>query len=401
LFLYSGIRALFYPETRKSFKHKWGVLKISRSKNRSPLWIHAVSSGEVVSTLPLIREIKKLTEREIIISTGTAAGFSVASQKLKEVEVIFFPFDFSWVVGKVLKKINPALVIIIEVEIWPNFLRQAHRLKVPVVMINGRIYKKDFHLYRYFSFFFKQVLGFFTFCGMQTEEDKRRLVEIGRGSPKKVIVCGNTKLDVILQKKDRFGLLAELKIPPQRLIIVAGSTHKGEDSIFLKVYKNIKQRYPQVSLIIAPRHLERVGRIEQLCTNLNLSFCRRTQIRKDREVIILDTMGELAKIYLIADIVFIGGSLVRVGGHNLIEPALLAKPVLFGPYMENFEETKSLLLAGEGALEVKTPNELEEKLLFLLEDEEERKKLGTRAYEIIKENQGVVEKYLDLIKKWL
>ncbi|MFH1613020.1 MAG: 3-deoxy-D-manno-octulosonic acid transferase [bacterium] len=392
--LYFGINFLFFSHNKKFIKNRFGFIDI---KSTNSILIHAISAGEVVSTFPLIKELQKKTHKKIILSTGTNAGFILASQKLENVEIIFFPFDFWWSIKKTLKTINPSLIIIMEVEIWPNLLLLAHKLNIPIVMMNGRIYKKDLKAYKKLSFFFKKILNYFTICGMQSEEDKNRLIEIG--APKeKVIFYGNTKFDYDLPEKVIFY---DIKIPFNQQIIVAGSTHKDEDKKVLEVYKNIRLKYENVCLIIAPRHLDRIETIEKICQNLNLSFCKRTNIKKNTQVIILDTIGELGKIYSLANIVFIGGSLVPIGGHNLIEAAIFAKPIIFGHYMENFKELKNLFLSCNGAIEIQNVKELEQKFIFLLENEIERNKIGNNAYKIIKKNQGITLKYIEMIKQWL
>lgn len=406
--IYNLILLFFFPIVlfysyiflkKEKFREHFGNLKISNNKKH--IWIHAVSVGEIMAAIPIIKELKtKCPQENILVSVTTTLGYKIALKKFdQEIKVIFAPLDFPWVLKKTINQINPKILCILETEIWPNLLQYTSKKKIPILMLNGRIYKKDVTRYKLLSSFFKTVLKNFSFCAMQTEQDKKWIIEIG-ASKEKISVFGNSKFDIL--SNEIKPLFTEYQFKKCSFeIIVAGSTHQKEDEIIINTYNKIKNE--NIKLIIAPRHFNRIPELEKYCKKLGLTSCRKTQNIdiKNIDVVILDTIGELMSAYKIADVVFVGGSLVPVGGHNVMEPAVLGKPIIFGPYMENFEEIKNLLLLNNGAKQIKTEEELKKELVIFLSDIKKRNIIGENARLIIKQNQGASLKYANLIIDFL
>lgn len=390
---------------------------IPQVKNKDIIWVHAVSVGEVIAASPIIDAIrKKFPKYSFLISTVTDTGQDMARKAISNPkEIIYFPLDFKWIVSKVLKSIKPKLLIMVETELWPNFIRETKKREIPLAVVNGRISPGSFKGYRVIKPFLKGVLFNIDLFCMQSELDEERIISVG-APEEKVHTTGNVKFDGLKTKvSDREKLTKELKISSKDLILVAGSTHPKEEDIILDIYQKAKEEFPSLRLLLAPRHPERIKEVESLCKNRNLFYIRRSQLsnisakltadRQDQEsrikIILLDTIGELAKIYSLATVVFVGGSLVPIGGHNILEPAALGKAPLFGPCMHNFIESARLLLEGKGGIQVKDKEELLERILNLLKNAKERKELGINAQRIVKEHQGASEKTVELIGKLL
>jgi 3-deoxy-D-manno-octulosonic-acid transferase len=389
----------FYTEG-KSFK---------KLKTR-PIWIHAVSVGEVMATRPLVNSIKKTyPDIPIILSTVTETGNLTAHKNTKGVDqVIFFPLDYSFIVKKVISKINPLLFVTLETELWPNFSRELHLQNIPSLVISGRISSASFRSYSFFRFFFKKVLSNIDGFCMQTKTDADRIIHIGAPS-EKVNVTGNIKFDLQIPpitKEEIIKIQNSFYFNDKDNIFIAGSTHRGEEEIIIKVFTALKKKINNLTLILAPRHPERFDEVEALIKQSKIPYLRRTALSKtpksnQNHVILLDTIGELAKSYSIADIVFIGGSLVPVGGHNVLEPAVFRKPVIFGKHMDNFREMVSLLLNKKGAIQVNNVEEFIEQSLLLLNNKELCRQIGGTSFQVIKENSGAVNKSMVILKKIL
>jgi len=388
---------------------------IPELKNKDIIWVHAVSVGEVIAASSIIDAIRKrFPKYSFLISTVTDTGQDMARKAVSDPKkIIYFPLDFRWIVNKVLKVIQPKLFIMVETELWPNFIRETKKREIPLAVVNGRISPSSFKGYRIIKPFLKKVLSNVDLFCMQSKLDEERIISLG--APKeKVYTTGNVKFDGLKTEiSDREKLAEELKISLKDLVLIAGSTHPKEEEIILDIYQKAKEESPSLKLILVPRHPERIPEVESLCKNRNLSYIRRSQITAGtptdvgvgspitdyRPIILLDTIGELAKIYSLATIVFVGGSLVPIGGHNVLEPAALGKAPLFGPYMHNFVESARLLLEGEGGIQARDREELLENILDLLKNSEKREKTGKRAQEIVKRHQGASERTVELIGK--
>ena len=375
--------------------------------DRPRVWFHAASVGEVKVLAAFLPHFKsEFPDHQILISTTTKTGRVQAKRLVPDADFFtYLPIDLSWCVKKALRSLNPQALIIVETELWPNLLAVARKLNIKVFLINGRISAKSFPRYRKFRFFFASVLSGVDTFFMQTETDQERIVGIG-APPEKVKILGNTKFDYLSLKErlvdgHRRDGLSELLSRWQ--ILVAGSTRRGEEQVVLDAFRTLKSNRKNTLLILAPRHLSRLKEVESLLKEGRWRFLRRRQLERvegdnSLEVILLDTMGELLTFYSLAKVAFVGGSLVPVGGHDPLEPAAFAVPVLFGPHMENAADSRDLLLKSGGALEVKNSAELADSLVELLSDEDKRRGMGLSARRVIEENSGTCSKIVEILK---
>jgi len=402
-------KLVFTKKHRMSLSQRFGKLPQSLMADGKSVWIHAVSVGEVAAAMPFIDEFRKaFPDYRILLSTVTATGNQFA-KKIKNIDgLFFFPFDYSFAVKKAIAHISPNIFITFETEIWPNFLKSAQDMNIPCILINGRISPDSFKHYKKTKFFFKHILkNFSAFC-MQTEQDRTRILELG-AEKRKVSVTGNTKFDALVSKEENTDIKNKFTkifgIEENDKVMIAGSTHQGEEEKVLDAFEYIRQKVSNVLLILAPRHPERFQEVTKLLKDRNMNYALRStldKIKRDKQqVVILDTIGELSKLYTIADVVFIGGSLVPTGGHNVIEPASLGKPVVFGPYMYNFTESAKLLLEGKGAIQVPNGVELMDNLLKLVLNSEYAKQMGDTAKRIVHEKKGASKRNLEIISEFL
>jgi 3-deoxy-D-manno-octulosonic-acid transferase len=382
------------------------------TKDQKPIfWIHAVSVGEVMAVTPLVKRLRQsYPEGKLLISTVTQTGQATARQKLTEADQVFyFPFDLPWLVDRVIRKVQPSIFVFLETEIWPNFLFALNRNGVPAMMVNGRVSKRSYNGYKLLAPFFQRVLKAVSLFSVQTDLDRERLIDLGV-APHKVVKTGNMKYDqaIVPISTDLNELRKSLKLPDSCSLIMAGSTHEGEEEAIASCYRRLSQRHPHARLLLAPRHLDRLEKIEDTVKQQGLEPVRKTKIEScsfasipSDTVILLDTLGELQRLYAVATLVFVGGSLVPIGGHNVLEPAAFAKPILFGPHMENFHEIVRLLIERKAALQVANPDQLCEQMGLLLDNPDQSAKMGNLAREVVLQQQGVVEKNLELIRRVL
>ncbi len=380
---------------------------LSSLGDRPRVWFHAASVGEVKVLAAFLPHFKsEFPDYEILISTTTKTGKAQAKRLIPDADFFtYLPIDLRWCVKKALRSLNPQALIIVETELWPNLLVVARKLSIRVFLINGRISARSFPRYRKFRFFFASVLSGVDTFFMQTETDQERIVGIG-APPEKVKILGNTKFDYLSLKErlvdgDRRDGLSELLSRWQ--VVVAGSTRRGEEQVVLEAFRTLKSNRKNTLLILAPRHLSRLKEVESLLKEGAWRFLRRRQLERvegdnSLEVILLDTMGELLTFYSLAKVAFVGGSLVPVGGHDPLEPAAFAVPVLFGPHMENAADSRDLLLKSGGALEVKSGAELADSLVELFSNEDERRSMGLSAQRVIEENSGTCSKIVEILK---
>jgi len=386
------------PKYRGGMTQKLGRLRksvLQVIKGSRPIWIHAVSVGEVMAAHPLIRELKKkYPHRKLILSTVTVTGNYTARRRVPEADAVFyFPFDFPCIVRRVIQGINPQIVLVAETELWPNFFRELKRAGIPSAVINGRISPSSHKNYRKLNKFFSQVFDNVTLFCMQSEADAVRIKDIG-ADPEKVMVTGNLKFDQRLP----VNTSTPVSIASGKKVITAGSTHRGEEATLLDVFKHLRQKYPDLLLIIAPRHPERFNEVEGLINKAGYDCQRRTKLHGPvKDVLLLDTIGELRSFYSLCDIAFIGGSLVKVGGHNLLEPAAMKKPVIFSRYMFNFKEISEALLSAGGGIMVKDKTELYTQIDNLLSDKELARSIGERAFSVIEMNSGAARKTIEAV----
>jgi 3-deoxy-D-manno-octulosonic-acid transferase len=408
---YFLLRSLIQKRFRKALPQRMGFFKIPSFKR--PIWVHAASVGEVFCSISLLKKIKReFPHLKIILTTMTSTGNETAKTYLPEADqVLFLPIDHPFIIRRTIEKIQPNLLLIAETELWPNLLRSCGKKGIPIVLFNGRISQKSFQRYLLFKFFFKECLKHVSLFLMQTEEDRIRIIEMG-GESQKTRVVGNLKFDQTFPSFTQETMVEIVKIlglQGKENIFIAGSTHSGEEEILVNLYKEIKKMDPHLVLILAPRHLERLEEVERVLKKESLSWLRRTSLplgagRSDQEqpdVILLDTMGELMGIYSLGTVVFVGGSLVPVGGHNPLEPLFFKKCVLFGPYMFNFLEISSRLIEAGGAIQVSGKEDLFSQMKRLLFDEGARKGVGEKGYQFLQKHQGATARMFEEIKPFL
>lgn len=397
---------------RQGFWQRFGVypraLREAVAGSR-PIWIHAVSVGEVLSATHLARELKReFPERKILLSTFTSTGREIASQAMATDAVFFFPLDHPWIVRRALNLFDPALLIFLETEIWPNFLRLSHRKGIPTLLLSGRLSPRAFRHYVALRVFFSQVVRRFTAVGMQSPDDAERMVRLGV-DPEKIQVTGSLKHvpwnGSGVNPERAAEVLDALGQKEARQVLVAGSTHPGEEEILIEVFLHLKPRFPSLVMILAPRHPHRFSEVEKLLKSKGVRYEKRSQMNgrgtASAEVVFLDTLGELPDFYSVADIAFIGGSLVNAGGHNLMEPARFRKPILFGPYMTNFADITEEIKGGGGGVEVQGKEDLLREIAALLSDRAKAEKMGDLAYAVVEKDRRVVARTMELVYRYL
>jgi 3-deoxy-D-manno-octulosonic-acid transferase len=369
-------------------------------------WIHAVSVGESVTSIPLVEALaRRWPELGIVMTTVTPTGAHIVADRLHgKVSHRYFPIDLPGPVRRALDAVRPRFFIGMETELWPNFLRALARRGIPSMVANGRISDRSFRRYGRVRFLTSQMLRDVAVFAMQSEEDARRIIALG-APPERVVVTGNLKTEMAPPEAGAETLWQRLLgIDEDDLVWIAGSTHRGEDAVVLDAFASLRARFPQLVLLLAPRHPERVPEVERLALERGLKVVRRSSLpgARDRSaVIILDTVGELAQVYRVATVVFVGGSLVPTGGHNMLEPALLRKAVLFGPHTSNFRESADVLLTAGGAALVHEAALLEREVGRLLGDPDLRRRMGEAAFQAIVGRQGAVKHTLELVERYL
>ena len=408
-FVYQAMRHRKYVG---SLRQRLGRLPISLNLDSdASIWIHAVSVGEVLSARPLVEALRqRYPALRLYVSTTTMTGQQVVRQQLQPVidGVFYFPFDFAFIVRRVLNVVRPKLLVLVENEIWPHLLRECHRRGVKTMIVNGRISARSFPRYRLARPFFRRVLAHVDRFCMQGEESARRAIELG-ADPARVTVTGSLKFDSATRAdshaRGRGRVLRFLRVPPDRVVIVAGSTMRGEEKAVLHAFRRVKATAPNAMLILAPRHAERFEEAVQLASTEGFLTVRRTDLAIDAEpradVVVLDTIGELAQVYQLATVAFVGGSLVETGGHNILEPAVFGRPVVFGPHMSNFAEIAATFLTNRAAVQVSSPRELEEQLADLVADPVRRASVGAAARALVDANRGALDRTIDAIVRLL
>jgi 3-deoxy-D-manno-octulosonic-acid transferase len=404
-FLYQALRHNKYVG---SIGQRLGYLPVAFNLDGDEsIWVHAVSVGEVLSARPLITELRaRFPKLRLFLSTTTLTGQQLARRSVSDVDAVFyFPFDWAFTARRTLNVVKPRLFVMMETEIWPNLLRECRRRRIRTVMVNGRISYRSFPRYRLARPFIRRVLGDVDRFCVQGEETSRRLVELG-ADPARITITGSLKFDSLESSptpgRGRERVLRFFRIPPNRPVIIAGSTLKGEEEPVIRAFNRVRTAGNNALLVIAARHPERFDEVERLCRQEGLAAVRRTELPIDREpradAVVLDTIGELAQLYQVATVVFVGGSLVPAGGHNILEPALYGKPIVFGPYMQNFGEIAETFLSNGAAIQVRSPSELESAMVSLIDDPVRRARLGAAAKALVEANRGARDRTLAVIR---
>jgi 3-deoxy-D-manno-octulosonic-acid transferase len=435
---YFAYQALVHGKYAGSLRERMGWLPISVEPDssgdaRETIWLHAVSVGEFVAARALTAELKTgLPSYRLVVSTTTLTGQTLARAASNSFDATFyFPFDWKFSVRRALDRVRPSIVIILETELWPNFLRECRRRDVSVVLANGRISERSFHRYRRVGFFIQRAIADFSLMIMQTEADAERARQLGAS---RVRVCGNLKYDLDVGDAGptdaRKGLDSSTEINQQfglsssSHLIVAGSTAPGEEEMLLSSLREVRKHrgLEAARLLIAPRHPERFDEVARLISRTEFTCARRSdsvqssassvrgdsaqtrrvveQAKEEADVMLLDTIGELAPAYRFASVVFVGGSLVPRGGHNVIEPAAFAKPIIVGTHTENFRQIISDFARADALVQV-APNALTGELIRLLSEPTEAHAMGERAKNILVANRGATECVMQEIKQIL
>jgi 3-deoxy-D-manno-octulosonic-acid transferase len=397
---------------RENFGQRWGlyegVLKQTLT-NRRVVWLHAVSVGEVNLCLQLVDALqRRLPHHKLVVSTTTSTGMAELKRRLPgSVTRIYYPIDRRRQVQRALSAIHPRAMVFIESELWPNMIWGLQRRGIPYFLVNARISERSHRRYRKGAFLFRSVFGGFRGIGVQTPEDCTRLESLG--VPSKVLhLTGSLKFEAaapsVKPPMDARALLRQIGVADDALILVAGSTHSGEEVILARIAARLRATFPNLFLILVPRHQERGGEVGKALSEMDVRFVFRSLINPEfrpstpsPDCLVVNSTGELRSFYGCADVVFIGKSLTSEGGQNPIEPAALGKSVVFGPHMENFAQISALFLRHRGAVQIADETELEKTLQRLLASPSERLELGTRGLAVVRENQGAMNKTVEMI----
>ena len=401
---------------RRGLPQRLGLLAAQPFKSgvaAACIWIHAVSLGEVVAVAPLVRELRRrYPDARLVVSTVTETGREAVEQRLEGVaEHRYAPLDFPWVVNHAIDQLRPSLYVFVETELWPNLLRSLRRRNIPSVLVNGRLSTRSFERQRLpvIRDFYRTMLNMISSCLMQSERDAQRMIDLG-ADPSRVRCTGNIKFDQPVPQAAAGGTAVSkqaIGLTERERLVVAGSTHPGEEEIIVDAYQAVSENFPDLRLVLAPRHIERAAQVEQMVRAKGLTVSRRSTGRGESSsgsgprVVVLDTRGELALLYREAAVAFVGGTLVPVGGHNLLEPAVWGKPVLFGPHTDHCAEVAALLLTARGGRVVEGVQGLARSLRDLLGNSDALKQMGQAAQQVVADNQGALQRSAEIIATFL
>ncbi len=402
------IYVLFSPKYRDRIPARLGIglgRKIqAQESSAKTIWLHALSVGEVTSAVPLIKGLRKTyPDCKLVVSVTTRTGKGVADNLLRSLadHIIDGPLDLLPVVARFVKYIQPDLFILVETDMWPNTLLYLKNRNIPTILVNGRVSQKSMEGYRRLRFFFNPMFQSFSFLCMQTQRDRDKMEEMGLAS-KRLRTLGNLKFDTAPGKENPFLQAPADLLPKNRILFICGSTHPGEEKILITCYSQVRKTHPELFLIIAPRDTNRSAEIRSLAAGHGLTVSLRSdKSSAPADMLILDTIGELVHFYALSDIGFVGGSLVKKGGHNPIEPATMGIPIIFGPNMQDFSEIADALINVGGATAISGHQQLSELLSNLLTSPELRSRQGQAAQKCVESQRGVIDKHLDLISRLL
>ncbi len=392
----------------RGFLQRFGFLPEKPELGR-PIWVHAVSVGEAMAVKSLVEELRgAYPGKRFVISTVTPTGNKIAKGIAKEGDLVtYLPLDFSLIVRHVLDKINPGLFVIAETEIWPNLIYALYKKNIPIIVVNARISDVSFWGYLSVKFLISGLLNKISLFCVQAERDRQRFVSLGV-KDERVKVTGNMKFDaagLLVSERNHTDYRTKLGLGSEEKLFICGSTHPGEEEIILNAYKSLCGEFPQLKLLIAPRHPIRAKEVEKIVANhgfrpLRISHLTgQTGKQANRQtVFILDTIGQLTSYYGACDIAFVGGSLIKKGGHNILEPAARALPIIFGPHMFNFRDISEMFLKNEAAILARNQEELKSGVKHLLDEPARAQKLGNSARELIARSRGATRANIDCIK---
>jgi 3-deoxy-D-manno-octulosonic-acid transferase len=403
LFLRLFWRSRKNPDYRERWLERLGLFNPPEKKDG--IWLHAVSAGEAIASVPLIRAlIKQFPNLPITVTTTTPTGSARVKQMLGEqVFHVYFPFDLSFAIRNFLSRIKPKICILMETELWPNCILNLNQLKIPVVIANARLSPRSVKGYGRILSVTREMLKSVDMVAAQSKMDGDRFLSLGLPS-KNLQITGNIKFDMmeppqVEEKAQNLRMQWGIKRP----VWIAASTHGGEEEEVLKAFLKIREKLPEAFLILVPRHTERKDAIQDLIKQHSLSFINRSSgevATSSTSILLGDTMGEMPVFYRAADVAFVGGSFVPVGGHNTLEPASAEIPVVVGPHVHNFVDITNYLSAAGGLLQVQNSDGLAQTVLYWLSHEEERKKAGKKAKQVVLDNRGAVNKIVQICTRY-
>ncbi|MBE0468893.1 MAG: lipid IV(A) 3-deoxy-D-manno-octulosonic acid transferase [Methyloprofundus sp.] len=369
------------------------------------VWLHAASVGEVEAAHVLIEYLRKNYPYKVLVTTGTAAGYErVRALQDGQVEHVYLPYDMPRAVERFIKHFQPRIAIIMETEIWPVLFARCNQHEIPLFIVNARLTEKSRKGYVKLKGFLAKAFAGISGVVVQTSLDARRYQEIGVLA-EKISISGNIKLDMPIADTLKVSMKqVKQALLPGRQVFVVGSTHAGEDEIFLQVYRRLKSKFPELLLVLVPRQPKRASEIKKLCLKNKLNVLARTEHKSCDSVIdvyLVDTLGELKQMYALADFSFVAGSMVPVGGHNIFEPILLGVPVMFGPYMQNVELLAKQLLEAQGAIQCATESDIVLAITQMIEDPQEKRRLISNAQVFVEKNNGAIGRTIALIDPFL
>lgn len=397
-------RGIKVPEYLQRWQQRLGFY--SQSSAQNVIWFHAVSVGETEASLPLVRFfLTNYSDHKILITTTTPTGSARVLETLKDsVEQAYLPYDLPIIINCFLKHFKPVMAVIMETEIWPNLYHCCDQKNIPISLVNARLSAKSVAAYRLLPKLVQPALNTLYMIATQTDEYRQRYISLGANA-NRVNTIGNIKFDLEIP---RAAVHESQQFRNRhfhgRLVWIIASTHKGEEEIFLDLYQQLKEKFPTLLLILVPRHPERFSEVKSLCKCHQLRTLMRTAkmpCHNAVDVFIVDTMGELKLLYGTADVCFVGGSMVPIGGHNVLEPAAVGVPIMFGPHMENFSEIAKGLLAQDAAIQCQNKDEIIATFTLLSEDLQQRQKMVTQAHDFIHKNQGALQRIGKLLTKLL
>jgi 3-deoxy-D-manno-octulosonic-acid transferase len=405
-FLFKMLTARKY---REGIPERFGLVsgaKLKKLSGKRVVWIHAVSVGETRAVMPVLRLFKKRhPDIKVVFSTVTKTGQATAAAEGAGLmdALIYFPLDLSWAVGRVIKKIAPVAFIVVEKEVWPNCFKALERMGVPIIVANGTISERSFRRYKRLGFIFRDVFGAVSFFCARTRADLERAVGAGVDK-KKAAVIGNLKFDIAppaTAARRLEALKKALGVKNNGPLIVAGSTHAGEEEAVLNAYMDLKKEFKGLRLVLAPRHPERFAEVESLIKKTGLKYSLRSKGGgPESDVVLLDTVGELMMAFSFSTVAVVGGSISPgIGGHNLLEPAYYGKPVVYGGRLTTYLEMAEMLEAAEGGIRVED-GELGAAIKKLLSDDVLRKRMGRNARTVVEQNRGAAEKTVEVIERF-
>lgn len=395
------------PEYRKHWRQRFGFVP-AVPVNQKVIWVHAVSVGETLAAVPMIKQLQsQYSEYLLVVTTMTPTGSArVKSVFGDSVYHVYAPYDLPDTLNRFIRKVHPDLLVIMETELWPNLIHHCHKEDIPVVVANARLSEKSAKGYQKFSSLTAPMLQKLSCVAAQHQNDGARFTTLGLVATQ-LSVTGNIKFDVNLDdevKTQAEVLKSQWRGERERPIFLAASTHRGEDRIILDGFEQIRSHFPELLLVLVPRHPERFDEVAELCVQKGLSVCRRSSggsPSSSDQVLLGDTMGELLVFFGAGDIAFVGGSLVPVGGHNLIEPAIWAAPVLSGPHLFNFSEASRLLRESQGMVICEDANAIAEEVVALLQNPQSATRMGQAAKSVTDNNRGALSKLLAIIEHQL